>query len=308
MSSPVVSIIIPVYNAGAFIEKCLDSLCSQTVRDIEIIVVNDGSTDNSLSICEAYAAKDSRVKIIDKANAGVSEARNYGIKHSSGSYLMFVDADDWVAEDTIETCMPYIPEYDIVRFSARSVYPDRIKHYKIGKSSDIRKITASIIKRRTIVACWGGLFRRELFSDFDLKFKKGLRIGEDWLMSAELMNRCKSIKMLPEAYCYYYNKTNTDSCTMNLSKDKIMEQFKAWRAIKSVYPKEYRKEFRYTKCMFISELIKCCGMSEAGRTLHEHGENLRFRHIFPFLRSNVSIRKKANLLRMYYGKHIKPRS
>lgn len=102
-----VSIIIPVYNAKIYLKKCLNSLINQTYRNIEILLIDDGSSDESLSVCQRYAEIDSRVKVVHKKNGGVSSARNLGLKHVSGKYVCFVDADDWMTQNAIET--PYKP-------------------------------------------------------------------------------------------------------------------------------------------------------------------------------------------------------
>ena len=97
-----VSIIIPAYNAEKYIEQCIDSIISQTYKNIEVIIVNDGSTDNTLAICEKYAKEDKRIKIVKKKNEGVSKARNDGIKIATGKYIMFIDSDDYIDDDYIE--------------------------------------------------------------------------------------------------------------------------------------------------------------------------------------------------------------
>ncbi|HCT89966.1 MAG TPA: glycosyl transferase family 2, partial [Lachnospiraceae bacterium] len=94
-----ISIIVPVYNAGIFLERCLDSICRQTYKEIEVILINDGSTDGSTEICEAYVKKDSRVKVLSKGNEGVVKARKDGLKIASGEYIGYVDADDWIEPD-----------------------------------------------------------------------------------------------------------------------------------------------------------------------------------------------------------------
>ena len=94
-----VSIIVPIYNAQNYLNRCLDSLLAQTLEDIEIILINDGSKDDSLAICRAYEEKDSRIIVIDQKNAGVSAARNAGLDRASGQYVGFVDPDDWVEPD-----------------------------------------------------------------------------------------------------------------------------------------------------------------------------------------------------------------
>ena len=96
---PKISIIVPVYKTETYLRQCIDSLINQTFQDIEIILVDDGSPDNSPAICDEYAAKDQRIKVIHKQNAGVSEARNSGIDAAKGDFLMFVDSDDWMEID-----------------------------------------------------------------------------------------------------------------------------------------------------------------------------------------------------------------
>lgn len=103
--NPLVSIIVPIYNADDFLIRCLDSVENQTYSNLEIILINDGSTDNSLKICNRYALKDNRIVLIDKENEGVSIARNIGIQNARGDYLAFLDADDWIAPNYIEQLM-----------------------------------------------------------------------------------------------------------------------------------------------------------------------------------------------------------
>lgn len=97
-----ISIIVPVYNVEKYLEHCLNSIINQTYKNLEIILVNDGSTDNSLEICESFKQKDSRIKIITKGNGGLSSARNEGLKIAKGNYISFVDSDDWIDADFIK--------------------------------------------------------------------------------------------------------------------------------------------------------------------------------------------------------------
>ena len=99
---PKVSIIVPVYNVGKYLSKCLDSLINQTLEDIEIICINDGSTDNSGSICDKWQSRDNRIRVIHRDNGGASSARNSGIKIAVGRYIAYVDSDDWIRQDMYE--------------------------------------------------------------------------------------------------------------------------------------------------------------------------------------------------------------
>ena len=106
-----ITVIVPVYNVENYLEKCLDSLINQTYKNIEIIVINDGSTDNQGEICQEYAQKDNRIVYIEKENGGLSDARNVGLDKMTGSYVTFIDSDDWIEQDYIETLYKKIVEY-----------------------------------------------------------------------------------------------------------------------------------------------------------------------------------------------------
>ena len=108
-----VSVIVPVYNTGEKLNKCIDSIISQTYKNIEIILINDGSTDASPAICDEYARLDNRVLVVHKSNSGVSDTRNMGIEKSTGEYIMFVDSDDYIPADSLENLMKPIIEYGV---------------------------------------------------------------------------------------------------------------------------------------------------------------------------------------------------
>lgn len=111
--SDLISVIVPVYNVEQYLPRCIDSLLAQTYRNLEVILVNDGSKDNSGSICDEYAGKDTRIRVIHKENAGLSSARNAGIDVASGEYLTFVDSDDWIEPDAYEHMLGLAREYDV---------------------------------------------------------------------------------------------------------------------------------------------------------------------------------------------------
>ena len=128
-----ISIIIPIYNTALYLNKCLDSIINQTYKNIEIILINDGSKDNSLKICQEYTFRDNRIILINKQNAGVSQARNDGIKIASGDYIMFVDSDDWLELNTIEICVNEIKNYDLLLFPYIREFKDRSIPRKLYK-------------------------------------------------------------------------------------------------------------------------------------------------------------------------------
>ena len=124
------SIIVPVYNASKYLERCLDSVINQTLKEIEIICINDGSSDNSKTILENYAKKDNRIKIINQKNLGLSASRNKGIKYANGEYIFFVDADDWIELNTCEITYNFAKEknLDLLLFGAKNIDDDGITY------------------------------------------------------------------------------------------------------------------------------------------------------------------------------------
>lgn len=302
---PKFSIIVPVYNTEKYLQKCVDSLLAQSVTDFELLLVNDGSKDGSLALCNEYAAKDARVKVYDKPNGGVSSARNYALERAVGEYVMFVDSDDWLSEDALSICMPYLPEYDIVRFSAISVSSKRMIRHKLGKISDKNRVMSDIASRNTILACFSGVYRRTLFTEHNIRFDCNIIIGEDWLVTAQLVKHCRNIKLLHNNYCYFYNIENADSCMLTLSPQKLIQQLVVCRMLREIYDNGYAKQFRYTRCVLLCELVDNCGMSDAVRYLRECSEDIDVAGISDILFSNISLRKRCVLLGFYLKGYLK---
>jgi glycosyltransferase involved in cell wall biosynthesis len=142
MTNPKISIIVPLYNTERYLQRCFDSLVNQTLKEIEIILVNDGSTDNSSKICDEYAKRDRRIKVIHKENGGVSSARNTGMELASGEFLAFVDSDDYVTKEYIGRMLEYYkiyPDADIVIFGQARV---------IGNKTTIHTPTVDALMNR----------------------------------------------------------------------------------------------------------------------------------------------------------------
>ena len=170
MKDELVSIIIPVYNAEKYLEECLESVVNQTYHNLEIILIDDGSTDKSGKICDEYAQKDSRIKVIHKQNEGISQARNIGIEMAKGEYIQFVDSDDYVDLDLVETAYSLARknEADIVCFSHYTVKES--ENEIIQESEDILKVLSPmealkelLLDRKIRNFPWEKLWKRKLF-------------------------------------------------------------------------------------------------------------------------------------------------
>ena len=213
---PIISVIIPVYNIEAYLKKCIDCVLEQTLRDIEIILVDDGSTDGSGVICDEYSQIDDRIKVIHKVNQGLSCARNDGIKVSSAPYIMFVDGDDWVEP---EFCiLPYLAarenDADLVYFT----YNTTGKNCKTKKMDP--KLQPGIVSEKEALmfnvcftsAVWLGLYNRNLFSD--IWFPSG-KYYEDMGVSHRLIHAAERICYI-DAHLYNY-RTNRENSILTTS-------------------------------------------------------------------------------------------
>ena len=176
------SIIIPVYNVEKYLPKCLDSIVNQTYKNIEIICINDGSTDNSLKILEEYAQKDERIKIINQENQGVSVARNVGIDNATGDYILFVDSDDWIDRDTCK----------ILKIELENEYYDLIifNHSVVTKKST--RPTKYIGGNK--FAFWAACYKTSIIKNNNIKFPKNIKISEDHFFKYNFLYYAKNIK------------------------------------------------------------------------------------------------------------------
>lgn len=218
---PLISIIVPVYNSESYLPRCIESLLCQTYQSIEIILVNDGSSDRSGEICDSYASEDLRIKVIHKANGGVSAARNDGIAASSGEYLMFCDSDD-----------EYMPQmakklFDSVTKNGSDIALCGFKKQQEGREYDVPMQTecycdGDIAKKLVMPMCvWGyapkgcvafpiygsvcrGIYKKELIRDQGIGFPPELGLGEDMIFNINAFLGSSRISALEEClYCYY---------------------------------------------------------------------------------------------------------
>ena len=178
--SPILSIIVPVYNTEKYLTKCLDSLINQTIKNIEIICINDGSTDDSQSILEMYQKIDKRIRIISKINGGLSSARNIGIEHAKGQYIAFVDSDDFIELNTYEGSLSHFgnPKVDLVYFSTHLVYEvnvDRIQdeQYFEHKHHGLVSLSNDVMTKMD-VCTWNKIYKLSIIKKYKIRFPDGL--------------------------------------------------------------------------------------------------------------------------------------
>ncbi len=189
------SVIVPIYNAEQYLPNCIESIIAVPSADMEVLLVNDGSTDSSGDMCEEYAGKDNRLHVFHKENGGVSSARNYGLRQARGEWVAFVDADDFPTTSLL-TCVPS-KESDLVCFNWQ---------YKTGETENEQLQDACFQgeAKRNFLNChlvdfvfrtpWAKLFRRSIISDHHIRFDERFRLGEDTLFMLDYLSHCKTIK------------------------------------------------------------------------------------------------------------------
>lgn len=253
---PKVSIIVPVYNVEKYLPSCLDSLIKQTLTDIEILCINDGSTDNSLSILKKYSLNDTRIKIIDKSNEGVGNARNTGIVAATGTYIMFLDSDDWLDLDTCEKCYKQIfkNDDDIVFFGHTEYYEETgqfkdvdyniksFSNFYSGKSFQLSSLDKNFIGGSE---CWHQIYNRKFLLDNNIKFGTE-KFGEDTTFFITCLVKSKKVSVLPE-YIYNYRKSSnslTSTCAVSYWNDLFSSREKCFQIVcDSQYKEQFLKIF-----------------------------------------------------------------
>ncbi len=231
---PLVSIIIPIYKAEKTLSSCIESCLNQTYNNIEIILINDGSPDNSLKICADYAQQDSRIKVIDKANSGVSDTRNAGINQATGDYITFVDADDDLAPDTINQLVAFrsLHNLDLVTAGLNVIRNESHHTTLLPKTEiisgigDIAKHLASESKLRFYRTPCAKLYKRNLIKEHNLLFDTTLKINEDFIFLMSYLKKCQAIGTY-EYCCYNYNQSVTPTKIKHYELQDLQKQWDA---------------------------------------------------------------------------------
>lgn len=260
---PTISIIIPVYNASRHISNCLDSIVSQTFSNYEVILVNDGSTDNSLEICNDYAKKDSRIRVLNKSNGGVSSARNAGLKDAKGEFVSFVDIDDWISPVFLEKLYDRMKErddidfsmcgYNAVKVNEVTPHPVNISEGVLDRNFIVKNIIGNMLNRNSpfngINSVWNKLYRRSFIGE--LVFDESRDYAEDWWFNYCLFDKADCISIINEEL-YYYSITNNMNSLSKKFNDKQI------RTLIKTYPSfiEYVKKYNLSEIEANSSRLK----------------------------------------------------
>lgn len=269
-----ISIIVPVYNGEKYFAECIQSILDQSFTDIEVIVINDGSTDGSLPLIKGSAQNDSRVVVINQKNKGVSAARNAGLSKARGDYIMFVDADDYIArKDALELLIDSAKENsnpDVVCF--RRVGDTRNRKAPSGYSRLNNSIIGRMIVDETINTLWDKLYKKSIIKENSIKFPVGIRMAEDLLFNVQYFCEAKTIGFFDEEL-YYYREDNQESATKKYMPNKYDDLMYVNRKMSEIIDNRSKAIGNALSYIRIKNVLSCvrdlhneaCALSEADK-------------------------------------------
>lgn len=238
MIKELISVVVPIYNVEMYLEQCLDSICGQSYADIEIILVDDGSTDSSGKICDNYAEQDERITVIHKKNGGLSDARNTGLKKSSGKYIVFIDSDDYIDEKFVEilhrgfadeqvdiSMCQYFELYETEKRFPRS--ENRFEE-DLTLNNDEAFENFLVEKYPGFVVAWNKMYRTSLFRENSIIYPVG-KIHEDCFTTWKLF--LKSDKIVVSALPLYFYRQRKNSIMSNSNLDKEIDLVEAYSEV-----------------------------------------------------------------------------
>lgn len=242
---PLISIIVPVYNVEKYLEKCINSLIEQTYKNLEIILIDDGSLDKSPDICDKWGEKDKRIKIIHKNNGGLSEARNVGIDNAKGEYISFVDSDDWIDTNFINYLYKQLELYnaDISASAIVKVYKDYNEIQPINKTkvryTNEEALDTLLSGKDFCAVAWNKLYKKDVIRN--LRFPVG-KIHEDEFFSYKVMSNANKLVLVPNAIYFYRQRTGSIMQKWSIKHLDVLEAFKErMDFMNRYYPKLYLK-------------------------------------------------------------------
>lgn len=246
--NPLVSIIVPVYNTEVYLRRCLDSACNQTCQDIEIICVNDGSTDYSLDILNEYASRDSRIKVITMKNAGLGAARNVGLRHVSGTWVTGLDSDDYLEPDACSYAISHAADdIDVIQIGLNLIEFGKSDIHHRSRLTGKFSVIADTLVEQPCEFC--GKFWRKSFLDIhNCKFPEGYWY-EDWFFYWAYLPLARAVLYLPECkYVYERRPSSIMGLTQNKS-DKMLDQLRVFDLL-----------LRFRQGQSLPESFSCCNL------------------------------------------------
>lgn len=301
--TPLVSVVVPIYNVEPYLRECVDSILAQTYQNIEIILVDDGATDGCPGICDEYDSKYPNVTAVHKLNGGLSDARNAGLALAKGEFVTFVDSDDWLAPQMIERCESLIRKYDadVCGVSFMKAFPGGKFHKNTNFASgpecynNVEALAKYLFNTNLTVCVWGKLWRRSLWSD--IRCPKGL-LHEDQHTTYRLIDASKKVVFDPEPLYFYRQREGSIGHTSfsDKSYDLLDGVDAQYDYISGKYPEIEGKigaacSFWY--CVFINMMLRSGHRNDA---VEKRCQNFVRRHLIAIAKSSdMPTSRKAQL-------------
>lgn len=224
-----ISVIVPVYNTEKYLDQCIQSVLAQTYTNWELLLIDDGSTDSSGTICDNYVEQDSRIKVFHKENGGVSSARNLGLDNAKGEWITFIDSDDWVEASMLKKMrsVALSNNADYVYCDLLFDYGESQKYYKSATFASEHSIMLKNFIKSTWTVIWNSLVKAEIYNKHNLRFSQDYTYCEDFLFAVKAMFYARKVAYIPKAF-YHYNQLNSASCMQNLSPTKMLHEQAAY--------------------------------------------------------------------------------
>jgi glycosyltransferase involved in cell wall biosynthesis len=314
--NPKVSVIVPIYNKASFLEKSINSILQQTEKNIEIILVDDGSTDSSREICQEFAKKDSRIIFKSKENEGLTATRNYGRRFASGDYITFVDPDDFIEASAYERMLECSNDADIVisglihEFGKKKILqkmPRKLNAFY--ENDDIRKTIMPLflvygkgIGKSMQLAQFGiALFKKQFLNDENIICDEKITYSEDWLFFLEALLKAKSVAIERNAYYHYVH--NSQGLTENYNPKLVLDYVEVLRLLDKMgifeyIPQEYNKHPNLAYDYLLHSFVNLSGSEESIFVLRQKIKNILAMDYFNCLEqkinsSNIPLRRRV---------------
>lgn len=219
---PQISIIVPVYNTEKYLHRCIKSILSQSFTDFELLLINDGSTDNSGGICDEYSTKDPRIRVFNKTNGGVSAARNLGLENAKGEWITFIDSDDWIESEMLSTLTNNNIDAEVVlcNFYQHTSKGTFIKNLGSDYSNTIKRLQYWL-QSYTTACCM--LIKKDLCMKHNIEFPTSIRYREDFYFTTQVMFYAKYVHKINQPLYHYCNTNESSATHSSLSKEQFQD-------------------------------------------------------------------------------------
>jgi len=293
---PLVSVIVPVYNVEPYIRKCVDSILAQSYKNLEIILVDDGSSDNCGKICDEYVTNNSNIIVLHKENGGLSDARNVGLDIAKGEFICFVDSDDWCEKEMLQIAFEAMEraKCDIISYGAFYEYEENGKIFRTlikstkyeQKINSFEESLPLVIKDNLAVTAWNKFYRKKVFEN--LRFPKG-KLFEDVWVFPRLFENSNGIFAISKPLYHYVIRSDSKNITSNFNPRNVefLEAYKSWQ--------NFERKGNLSKVMLMQNAWHL--LTKIGA---QKGNEVHCEHIIKLLRENLKYLKISRLYDRFF--------